>query len=104
MTFTFILQFDHHLCKPFITYFILSFFFISLVNFIILAIITPEIAIAKKYVTYSIRSNQCRLFAEMRAIGRYNSFSAGIASRNFIIEPVHLAIKRTDIAGGKHLL
>jgi hypothetical protein len=70
----------------------------------VLAIHASEITVSKEDVAGAVRSYESRLFAEMRTICRDDWKIPRVAASNLILQPVYLALKRTNVAGGKHRL
>jgi hypothetical protein len=73
-----------------------------LTDLMILAIHAPEVAVAEEDVADAVRSHESRLFTEMRTVRRDDWKIPRVAASNFILQPVYLAVKRTNVAGGKH--
>jgi hypothetical protein len=84
--------------------FVFSFDAMALTDLMILAIHAPEITVSEEDVADAVRSHESRLFAEMTTICRDDWKISRVAASNLILQPVYLAVKRTNVAGGKHRL
>jgi hypothetical protein len=82
--------------------FVLSFDAMVLTDLMILAIHASEITVAEEDVADAVRSHEARLLTEMRTICRDDRKIPRVATSNLILQPVHIAVKRTNVAGGKH--
>jgi hypothetical protein len=83
---------------------VFSFDAMVLTDLMILAVHAPEVAVAEEDVADAVRSHESRLFTEMRTVRGDDWKIPRIATSNLVLQPVYLAVKRTNVAGGKHRL
>ena len=90
------LQFEHHLGETLTGDLVLLLRFQGLRDLVILAINTPEIAVAEKDIARSVRTRKARLLAKVRGVGRNDRQLAGVAGGDLIVQTVVTAIFWTD--------
>ena len=99
---TALLKLEEYLRQSFKRHFIFALRFEGLTYLVVLTIDTSEIAQSEKYVSGAVTANQSRLFAEVRRIGGNDRTQSGKTRGDLVVEPVDIAIARTDAATAQH--
>src|SRR6185369_3912332 len=99
---TALLKLEEHLRQSFKRHFIFALRFEGLTDLVVLTIDTSEIAQSEKDVSGAVTADESRLFAEVRRIGGNDRTQSGVTRGNLVVEPIDIAIARTDPAAAKH--
>jgi hypothetical protein len=82
--------------------FILALLAERLTNLVVLAIDAAQIAKPEKDIAGSATSNESGLFSKVRCVSRNNREQPGIASCDFVIEAIYIAIARAYSTRAQH--